>query len=198
MGSSGGAFATSISFDNDQEVEVEQASLSATLGYQLSTRLGITGSAGLIVGGTMTPSEGNAGGEGDVGRGFTGSLSLNYLPLFESESRPFVATSLTLGGSFASPESDDGERHGWRAFDARLGLMVGKTVFDHLVPFAAARAFGGPVSWTLGGEEVVGADIYHYTVGAGALYQVPGSFSLFAELLALGERSASLGGSLAF
>ena len=172
---------------------MKQLGVSATLGYQVTARLGITASAGAILGGTVVHSA-----EGEVGRGVAGSLSLNYLALFESDSRPFLATSITLGAATSSPVSDDGQRHRWTAGDLRLGAMVGKTFFDRLVPFASARAFAGPVSWNLGGEDVLGSDIHKYTVGAGALFHIPGSWAFFAEALPLGEQSASLGGSLSF
>ncbi|MCP4448720.1 MAG: hypothetical protein GY811_25800 [Myxococcales bacterium] len=66
------------------------------------------------------------------------------------------------------------------------------------MPFASPRAFGGPVSWQLGREDVVGSDQYHYSVGVGGTYRVPGALDVFAEVLALGERSMSIGGSVAF
>ena len=174
-------------------MDVEQASVSVTLGYQLSPRLGLSGSLGAIVTGEV-----DFGATGAVGQGVAVSLSANYLPIFETDSRPFLALSVTLGASTSTPVSDDGNEHRWTATDLRIGAMVGKTIRNRFVPFVAARAFGGPVRWTLGGEDVVGSDAHHYTIGAGALYQVPGSFSIFVEALALGERSASLGGSVAF
>jgi len=92
--------------------------------------------------------------------------------------------------------SDDGEEHALSAFDARVGAMVGKT-FGPLTPYAVARAFGGPVSWTLGGEEVSGGDAHHYTVGAGAALRLGRRLNLGVEGMALGERSATLSASLA-
>jgi hypothetical protein len=89
-------------------------------------------------------------------------------------------------------------RYDWIAYDVRAGVMVGKTIGERFVPFASARAYGGPVDWKLGGEDVIGSDKYHYTVGLGATYRIPGKVSLFAEVLGLGEKSASLGGSVAF
>ena len=192
-GASGGAFSTTIVFDGDQNVDIEQASVSATLGYQVSTRWGVVASAGGILGGTV-----NHGVDGDIGSGVVASLSGTYLALYESEKRPFVLGSLTIGHSRTSAVSDDTMRHDWIAYDLRAGIMVGKTIGERFVPFASARAFGGPVDWKLGGEDVIGSDKYHYTLGLGASYRIPGKIDFFAEVLGLGEKSASLGGSVAF
>ncbi len=192
-GASGGAFATTIVFEGDRNVDIEQASVSATLGYQISTRTGVVGTAGGILGGTV-----DHGAEGDIGSGVVASVSATYLALFETEKRPFVLGSMTFGHSRTSAVSDDMQRHDWTAFDLRAGVMVGKTISDNFVPFASARVFGGPVSWQLGGEDVVGSDKYHYTVGLGATFRIPGKLDLFAEVLGLGEQSASVGGSVAF
>ena len=186
-------FRTTIEFDNDRDVEVEQATISATVGYQLTTRVGLSGSVGAIVAGDV-----DFGATGDVGRGIAGSISINYLPVFETDTRPFVSLSATVGAATARPVGDDDLRHRWTAVDVRIGAMIGKTLWQRIVPFVAARGFGGPVRWTLGGEKVTGSDAHHYSVGGGALYQVPGSFSVFVELLALGEHSASAGASVAF
>jgi hypothetical protein len=76
--------------------------------------------------------------------------------------------------------------------------MVGKTIGERFVPFVTGRIFGGPVSWHLGGEDVLGSDRYHYTVGGGATYRIPGKLDIFAEVLGLGEESVSLGASASF
>ena len=189
-----GASRATIRFDNDQELEVQQSSLSATLGYQYSTRLGLSASAGAVLGGKV---EGE-GFRGDVGKGFSMSAALNHLTMLETAKRPFLSTSLSLAFSRTTAESDDGTSQRWVATDLRIGAMVGKTLLDRFVPFASARVFAGPVTWRLGGEKVVGSDVHHYTVGGGMLYQVPGVLSVFAELLPVGERSMSLGASLSF
>lgn len=193
VGASAGAFRTTVVFDGDREIGLEQASTSAILGYQASTRLGIVGSVGAILGGSV-----DHGAEGDVGGGVVGSLTATYLGLYETDSRPFLLGSLTLGHSRASAVSDDRMRYDWIATDLRAAAMVGKTVAGRFVPFASARVFAGPVSWRLGGERVTGSDLYHYTIGLGASYRIPGKLDLFAEVLGLGEESASLGASVSF
>ncbi len=159
----------------------------------MSTRVGLVATAGAILGGSV-----NHGTEGDVGTGVMASISASYLALYETESRPFVLGSLTIGYSRTSAVSDDNTRHTWTAGDVRPGLMVGKTIAQRFVPFATARVFGGPVKWKLGGESVTGSDKYHYTLGGGLTYRMPGVLDLFVEVMGLGEQSASLGLSVAF
>ena len=162
--------------------------MSAILNYQLSTRAGITGTIGAILGGDVTHTTTE-----DMGRGVLASVSASYLGLFESDSRPFVLGSVSLGHSRTNAVSDDNRRHTWSATDFRLGVMVGKTIAERFVPYAAARAFGGPVNWRLGGEDVVGTDIYHYAVGGGMSVRLPGQISFFVEAIPLGEQSVSGG-----
>ena len=191
VGASTGAFRTTIEFEGETEVDMEQASVSAIVGYQLSTKVGLVASVGGILGGKVkhTTSE-------DMGKGALASLTVTYLPLFETDTRPFLLGSFTLGGSRTNAVSDDGRRHDWTAADGRLGLMMGKTFAERYVPFVAARVFAGPVAWKLGGESASGSDVNKYTVGFGGSYRIPGKLDVFAELLALGERSASFGLSL--
>ncbi len=92
----------------------------------------------------------------------------------------------------ATGVADDGD-HRYRALDLRVGLAVGRTALQgRLTGYLAARAFGGPVSWRRGGDDVVGSDRYHYTVGVGASVRIPGVLDVGLEALPLGERSATL------
>ncbi len=191
VGASGGAFRSTISFEDDTEVDIEQASVSAIVGYQSTTKLGFVASVGAILGGKVEHASTE-----DFDKGFLGSGTVTYLPLFETETRPFIMGSFTIGYSRTKAVSDDGMSHAWSATDARLGLLVGKTFAERYAPFVAARGFAGPVSWTVGGEDAVGSDVYHYAVGAGASYRIPGKLDFFAEVIALGEQSASLGMSM--
>jgi hypothetical protein len=74
--------------------------------------------------------------------------------------------------------------------------MVGKT-FGAFTPYAAARGFGGPVGWTLGGDEATGSDAHHYTVGAGLNVRPGKRLDLSVEAMPLGEQSATASATLA-
>jgi hypothetical protein len=184
------AFSTTIGF-GDTRVRLREQSAVASLGYHAGPRWGVTASLGAVLGGGATIRET----AGDVGAGIVGSLTGNWLAIYERARRPFLLSSLTLGASAVTAVSDDGQRNRLRALDVRLAILVGKT-FGRLVPFAGARAFGGPVSWRIGGQSVVGGDIHHYAVGAGVIARLPGHLGLFAEAMPLGEQS--LTGGLTF
>jgi hypothetical protein len=138
-----------------------------------------------------------AGTDGDFEAGFSGSLSLSYLAIYEGERTPFLLGSLSLGMLTARAEAQ-GAVNRWTAGDMRLGLMLGKTLADRYVPFVVGRVFGGPVSWRIADDDVTGSDVHKYTAGAGFTMRIPNILDLFAEVLPIGEQSASLGALLRF
>lgn len=77
------------------------------------------------------------------------------------------------------------------AVDARVGATAGRT-FGPVSPYLLARAFGGPVAWSIDGESVVGTDLYHVQLGAGVTLAVR-DVSFLVDVSALGEQSVSLG-----
>src|SRR5688572_10809852 len=188
VGLTGGGFRTTVNLD-EIPVDLEESNATLSVGYHFNTRWGITGGVGMIFGGTATIDGGAAG---DVGRGLLVSASASYLAMFEKPSRPFLLLTLSAGVSTTTAVSDDGERHRLTAGDARLAVLVGKS-FGRFVPFAGARAFGGPVFWRIGGAEVKGGDAHHYAVGAGVTVRLPARFDLIAEVMPLGEQSATAG-----
>lgn len=183
---------TTIEF-GDREVELEQVSASAMLGWQASPRWGLVVALGGIVDGEVTTDMAR-----DVGAGFVGSATATWLPVFETARRPFLLATLSFSGATTTAESDDGEAHRWTAFDLRLGALVGKTFADRFTPFLAGRVFAGPVSWRVGGESEIGGDAHKYAIGGGVTFRIPGTLDLFTEVMALGERSGSVGASIAF
>ena len=181
-----------ISFDG-MDVPFEQFTVSASLGRQLTTRLGLTATAGgLLFGSTEVAGRG-----GDFEAGFSGSLSLSYLAIYEGERTPFLLGSLSLGALTARAEAD-GELNRWTGTDMRIGLMAGKTFAGRYVPFVVGRVFAGPVSWRIADDEVTGSDVHKYTAGAGFTMRIPTILDLFAEVLPVGEQSASIGALLRF
>ncbi len=84
------------------------------------------------------------------------------------------------------------------AADARLGLIVGKTFWNVLTPYAGVRVFGGPIFWRFQGKDIQGTDQYHYQLALGFSSSLPVGIDLFAEAVPLGERAVSVGGGLAF
>jgi hypothetical protein len=175
------AMSTEIVFDGVR-VPVRELAITATLGHFATPRLGWSVTAGALAGGTI---EGR-----DLGAGATVSGSLSWLPVYERPRRPFVAFSASLGTSLARAIADDGALHWWSPWDLRGGVMVGKT-FGPVVPYAAARVFGGPVFWHRAGGGVIGGDRRHVTVGAGMTVRLPDRIDLTIEVMPLGEHSAA-------
>ncbi len=180
-------FSTTIVFDA-MDVDVEQLAVTATVGHFATPRLGWTASAGGIVAGRIA--------DRDISGGATVAGTINWLAVYEGALHPFVAVTGSLGTSYVRATADDMHRRSWWAFDGRAGAMVGKTFAEHWVPYAAARVFGGPVFWTLGGDGVVGSDRYHVTLGGGLVVRLPHHADISVELMPLGEQSAALGATL--
>jgi hypothetical protein len=185
-GATAGWFDTDIVFDDD--VPMSAGTVMAQVAYQASPRLVLALAAGALVDGSIDG--------GDITTGPAGAASLAWLALLETERRPFALVALSIAASHAGAISDDGEEHGLTSGDGRLGLMVGKT-FGAFTPYAAARVFGGPVLWTLAGDEVTGSDANHYTVGAGLTARAGRRLDLSLEVMPLGEKSATASASLA-
>lgn len=164
------------------------ATVMAQAAYQATPRIVVALGLGAVVDGTIA--------EGDIGPGPAGSASVAWLALLETERRPFALVGFSIAGSRATAVSDDGMEHALTAADARVGAMVGKT-FAAFTPYAAARAFAGPVGWTLAGDDATGTDAHHYTVGAGLSVRPGRRFDLSLELMPLGEQSATAAATLA-
>jgi len=75
----------------------------------------------------------------------------------------------------------------------RGGVIVGKTFAKRIVPYAAARVFGGPVYWFRDGASATGSDRYHVTAGLGVIARLPKRLDVTLELMPLGEQSATAG-----
>ncbi len=84
------------------------------------------------------------------------------------------------------------------ATDARASATVGKLFWEAIAPFATVNAFGGPIFWRRGGEDITGQDDDHFQLGGGLLATAEGRGNACAEIIPLGERALRLGASMAF
>lgn len=175
-----------IVFDGDVTVPFHLYTATASLGRFTTPRHGWTVSASGILDGEVE------GRDVHSGAGLGGAYT--YLPLFESERRPFVALSGIASAALARATSDDGRTRSWTALDLRVSAMVGKSFLEgRLTAYAAARAYAGPVFWRRTGKDVLGGDRYHVTLGAGASWSLSPRLTLSAELMPLGGQSVSGG-----
>ena len=180
---------TTIVFDG-AHVALRETAATATIGHFATARLGWSVTAGGIVAGSI---EGR-----DVRGGATVGGSLSYLALYEGAARPFVALSASAGTALIRGVADDGAVHTWSAWDVRAGALAGKTFAKRLVPYAAVRAFGGPVFWHRAAASTTGTDRYHVTAGLGLTLRLPARVDLTVEVMPLGEQSATAGATLRF
>jgi hypothetical protein len=178
---------------------VERRAVSASLDIQLAPAhsLAIGGGAGL---GGVVEMEGR---RFDLRPGWHFTASWTWRLLDGKGNLPFLLGSLTIGGSGArSVEEARGARapetSTWLAFDARLGITVGKTFWEVLSPYAAVRGIGGPVIWHYRGELVTGSDPRHVQAALGMVTALPEGVDLFVEVAPLGERGVTIGAGKAF
>ena len=109
---------------------------------------------------------------------------------------------LLFGGAFSlstvgTRRFSDGAEDRMTAMDARFSLTVGEVFLDAVAPYLTVRGFGGPVNWTLDGQDLTGSDKYHFQAGGGLLV-TSGVVDGFFELIPLGERAAVFGGAVSF
>jgi hypothetical protein len=175
---------TTIVFDG-VHVALHETAATATIGHFATTRFGWSITAGGIVAGSIDGR--------DVHGGGTIGGSVSYLAVYEGALRPFVGTSATLGTALIRGIADDGSSRSWSAWDLRGGVIVGKTFAKRIVPYAAARVFGGPVYWFRDGASATGSDRYHVTAGLGVIARLPKRLDVTLEVMPLGEQSATAG-----
>jgi hypothetical protein len=194
-----GVMGTIISIAGGPTGTVERRAVSASLDVQLAPAHALAVGGGVGLGG-MVEMEGR---RFDLRPGWHVTASWTWRLLDGRGNRPFLLGSLTLGASGAgSVEQVRGARapetSTWLAFDARLGITVGKTFWEVLSPYVALRAIGAPVVWHYRGELVTGSDPRHAQAAIGLVTALPRGFDLYVEGAPLGERGVTIGGGKAF
>ena len=193
-GVSAGALSTRISFgsgpDTDFEEQVVVGSFGRRFGDVVSLRLG----AGGIVGGRLV----DHGMHHDLGAGWLVSATAAREWLGTTAHGWFVSTAVVIGVSGAHTTNPYAGRASLVAQDNRLVVVAGKTVGGVFSPYATARAFGGPVFWHRGGQDVVGGDAHHYGIGAGGSFTIRGFVDVVGEATLIGEKTFTLGVSFSF
>lgn len=112
---------------------------------------------------------------------------------------PYLLLVGTFSGSSTSTRREsDGEVAGLHAFDAKADLSVGWTLGDAFSPYAAVRAFGGPVLWKQDGEQRLAGDLYHVTLACGFNLSIANRVSAYFDGAFLGARGLSGGFAVRF
>ncbi len=182
---------TAIRFNGDTRFDETRHVAFATLDYRYTPDWAFEFGLGSIVGGSL--SSGAA--EFEFRPGLLAAVGASWRVLDADGARPFVALTGQLALAVASTRAKSGpdtSSTGYQAADLRIGAVAGWPLFDAVTPYALARAFGGPVWWEYQGASLLGGDVYHFQIGAGALLRW-GRFDVFAEGVPLGERALSGG-----
>jgi hypothetical protein len=177
------------SFDADEQ----RSSVAASYERRLSERLTFDGTLGVGTGGSLV-AEGRA-----YALSFGPVLSFggSYRLVDDRGAAPFVLLGLSASGAYADTSPRGAvTTDALVPIDLRASVTVGKTVARVMAPYLAARAFGGPVFWSAGGQSVTGTDAYHFQIGGGFSLAL-GRFDLHLEVAPLGERSLACGAGFA-
>lgn len=188
-----GLTSTDLTFSNDEEAALRRRAVTASLERRLGERWAIQASAGASLGGDVSVAEERY----DFDPGWLASLGGTFRILEGAGLEPFLLAGLTAAVS-STQASRHEEQAMFTAVDVRGSITVGKLFWGGIAPYALTRVFGGPVFWQRGGEEITGSDDYHFQLGAGLLATASGRVSAFAEIVPLGERSATFGASVLF
>lgn len=204
---SGISTSTRLSFSGgDLKGDQTRSGVMASLGRQISRQLTVQVGLGPSFGGAFVAPDGRH----PFQPGLLGLVGASYRvyggPELDErgegrQRNPFVVLTSALSFNLTSTRHEaaaDERRVAYRAFDVRLGTLVGLTLGDRFRPYALGRVFGGPVFWRYQGHAVTGTDVYKFQVGGGMSVAIGGGFAVFAEGVPLGERGASGGAALAF
>lgn len=170
-------------------------SLSGSLEYHLDKSWTFAGAIGATVGGDL-----ELGGEDhELAPGFLAVISASRA--LTGMAPYFVITGLSVGVSSTPTRSAPGDETDGQltAGDVRFSVTAGRLFLDTIAPYAALRAFGGPVIWQRDDLPLAGGtDRYHVQVGLGLLVATPSGFDAFVELAPAGERAVTVGMGSAF
>ncbi len=186
-------FGSTLRFDNDREADVEMRTASLSGSYSLNETFTLRAGLGLILDGELNPE---TGGKQNVEPGGLFMVGMDYRAVTGEGFIPFIDLSLFFGASFSEtvdPVTD--QSTDYLATDLRFGARGSWNVNNTLFPFLAVRLFGGPVRWTMNGEDVVGSDVHHYQAALGAAVQIK-RIAVYGEWAPVGEQGLSAGLSL--
>ncbi|MCP4291767.1 MAG: hypothetical protein GY780_08015 [bacterium] len=186
---------STIRFEDDQEWDIEMTTLSMSAAWSLNEKWTLSAAGGILFDGGLNyvnqPSN-------DFEPGGLLAFGAEYRALPSRGAKPSLDLSLALGALWSETIAPGNENKiSYSAGDARLGARFGWIVKNKTFPYLAARVFGGPVSWSISGEDVTGTDIHHYQLAMGIGAHL-GKLSIFSEWAGVGEKALTFGMSAAF
>lgn len=184
---------TRVRFDNDDTFELTEQAATVFAGYSTAGGWSIRAAIGALLDGALEAD--GASGTHDLAPGVVGALGVarqwklgdGYWFITGSAGLSVAAASTRAVGATEDPR--------FVAGDVRIGAIAGRTFDEMWSPYVLARAFGGPVSWSIDGMDVVGSDTRHVQLGAGLSVVTPLGLTVVVDVSALGEQGASLGAS---
>lgn len=184
---------TTILFSGERRADLTRHTVFAGTELPLARGLGLRFGAGGIVAGELAR---HGAGVASFGPGVSGYIGVSKTIVDEKPSVPFVQLGATLSVSrVATRGTAPSDAPSFTATDLRASATAGKTLLGGwIVPYASARAFGGPIFYRFAGTSVTGTDLSKFQLAGGLSLSLPHhELDLFAEGVPLGERGASAG-----
>lgn len=184
---------TRVRFDNDATYELTEQAATAFAGYSTPAGWSFRVAIGALLDGGLDRED--MPDTHDLDPGVVGALGVSRQWTL-GDGYWFITGSAGLSIAAASthePGATDDPR--FVAGDLRVGAIAGRTLAGIWNPYLLARAFGGPVWWSIDGMDTVGTDTRHFQLGAGLSVVTSLGLTIVVDISALGEQGASLGAS---
>jgi hypothetical protein len=180
-----GVHVTTLTFGAGRRADMTRQAIFAGSELPLARNASFQLGAGGVVAGELERN----GHVYDLGPGPSGFVGAGYRAFGEQGPWPFLQINATFSVTRATTSTTP-----YTAFDLRAAAVAGKTIGAGFTPYAVARAFGGPIFWTIDGEDVIGTDLYKYQLGGGlALALAARTLDVFVEGIGIGERGVAAG-----
>lgn len=184
---------THVRFDNDVTFELTERAATAFAGYTSSTGWSYRATFGALVDGGLEREA--MPGVHDLAPGLVGAVGVSRQWTLGDGSW-FITGSGGLSVAAASThEAGAADDPRFVAGDLRIGAIGGRTLAKIWNPYVLARAFGGPVWWTVDAMDTTGTDTRHFQLGAGLSVATSFGLTVSVDVSAVGEQAASLGAS---
>lgn len=177
-------------FEDELHFELQEYAVTAFAGYATPGGWSVRLAVGAILDGHLDGDEAPV--IHDLGPGVVAAAggSRRWTP---GGGAWFVTASASLSVATASTRAPGMDPARFLATDARVGAIGGRTFAERWSPYLLARAFGGPVLWSIAGDDVTGTDTTHVQIGAGLSAALPWRLTAVIDVSALGEQAVSLG-----